>query len=223
MEDVWNRIIENQASIRYRQAKFFSPYCETVIGSINKLPDGNEQITMNTLYRYDDVFLPLFESNAIQNATKEWLLDCMMHLLTRLELRNGVNGQEYVIRSKWQEIIDNHYGKKLGTLYEKLSTDKQYLASWFMVQQERNGESITLFAKAIIGILQDGVLYKSEEHPKELILYMGTEENEQILEEIEFVKEAYLPFGYELRIFWNHSFGLIENDRCMQIGNIEIY
>lgn len=223
MEDVWNRIIENQATVRYQQERFFSPYCESVAGSISKLPDGNDRITMNTFYRYDDIFLPLFERNDISEATREWLLDCMMHLIARLELRNGANRQEYITRTKWQQIEEKLYGKRLGMLFEKLTADQKYLASWFMVQQERNGESIALFAKALIGILQDGVLYKNEECPKELILYMGREENEQILDEIEFAKEAYLPFDYQLRIFWNHSFGLIEDDRCMQIGNIEIY
>ena len=223
MEDVWNRIIENQATVRYQQERFFSPYCESVAGSISKLPDGNDRITMNTFYRYDDIFLPLFERTDISEATREWLLDCMMHLIARLELRNGANRQEYITRTKWQQIEEKLYGKRLGMLFEKLTADQKYLASWFMVQQERNGESIALFAKALIGILQDGVLYKNEECPKELILYMGKEEHEQILDEIEFAKEAYLPFDYQLRIFWNHSFGLIEDDRCMQIGNIEIY
>lgn len=223
MEDVWKRIIENQTTIRYKQAKFFSPYCESVAGSINKLPDGNDRITMNTFYRYDSIFLPLFERNDIDDDIREWLLDCTMHLLARLELRSGVNKQEYAIRSKWKQISEEHYGKKLAMLFGMLNAEKKYLTSWFMVQQERNGESVALFAKALIGVLQDGVLYKSEECSKELILYMGKEENEQNLNEIEFAKEAYLPFEYRLRIFWNHPFGLVEDDRCMQIGNIEIY
>lgn len=209
--------------MRYQQAKFFSPYCESVAGSINKLPNGNEQITMNTFYRYDDIFLPLFEADSISEATREWLLDCMMHLLTRLELRSGVNSREYATRSILQRMAERRYGEKLGRLFQKLERDKQYIAAWFMEQQERNGDSITLFAKAAIGILQNGVLYKSEEVPKELILYMGKEENETECNIIEFIKEAYMPFGYRLRVFWEHSFGVINDDRCMQIGNIEIY
>lgn len=223
MEAVWNRIIENQATVRYQQAKFFSPYCESVAGSINKLPNGNEMITMNTFYRYDDIFLPLFEADGISESTREWLLDCMMHLLTRLELRSGVNSREYATRSILQRMAERRYGENLGRLFQKLDRDKQYIAAWFMEQQERNGESIMLFAKAAIGILQNGVLYKSEEIPKELILYMGKEENETELNIIEFIKEAYMPFDYRLRVFWNHSFGVINDDRCMQIGNIEIY
>ena len=92
-----------------------------------------------------------------------------------------------------------------------------------MVQHEINRESITTFAKALIGILQDGVLYKDEENPKELLFYIGREEDEMIVNEIEFSKEAFLPFGYQLRVFWKRSFGIIGDDRCMQLGNIEIY
>ncbi len=223
MEEVWNRIIENQATVRYQQAKFFSPYCESVAGSISRLNDGNDLITINSFYRFNDIFLSLFELDNIKNETREWLLDCMMHLLTRLELRGGVNSQEYQVRNKWKEIEKNNYGFKLRMLFEQLTEHKKYMASWFMVQQEKTGGNITLFAKALIGIIQDGVLYKNNEDLKELILYIGREENEQILNEIEFVKEAYMPFDYRLRIFWNHSFGIVDDDRCMQIGNIEIY
>ena len=223
MEEVWKRIIKDQATIRYRQADFFSPYCEASVDSINKLPNGNEEITMNTFYRYDNVFLPLFEREGIAKPTKEWLLDCMMHLLTRLELRNGVNSREYATRVVMDKIEKNDYGKNMGQRFQELDANQQYKAAWFMEQQERNGAGIMLFAKAIIGILQNGVLYKSDENVKELILYMGREENEKDWNAIELAKEAYLPFDYRLRVFWNHSFGIIDNDKCMQIGNIEIY
>lgn len=223
MEEVWKRIIKGQDTIRYQQARYFSPYCESMVDSITKLSDGVDRITMNTLYRFDDVFLPLFETSMVSDDTKEWLLDCMMHLLARLELRSGVDAKEYETRNKWKKIECGEYGNKLAQLFSTLTPEKKYFASWVMAQQERNGESVNLFAKALIGILQDGALYKDEEKSKELLLYIGVEENEQVSNQIEFVQEAFLPFDYHLRVFWNHSFGIIGDDRCMQLGNIEIY
>lgn len=104
MEDIWNRIIQDQATVRYSQSDFFSPYCESVVGSIKKQPDGTDRITMNTFYRYDDIFLSLFGKKDIGEDTRDWLLDCMMHLLARLELRNGADRHEYELRGVWQEI-----------------------------------------------------------------------------------------------------------------------
>lgn len=223
MEEVWTRIIEDQNQIRYKQAGHFSPYCESVADSINQMFDGTTQITINTFYRFDDIFLPLFAREDISESIREWLLDCMMHLLTRLELRSGVDARECATRIKWAQIESGNFGKKLKYLFERLPWDKRYIASWYMEQQENNRESVTMFAKALIGILRDGVLYKDKENPKELLLYIGREENEEFLNEIEFSKEAFLPFGYRLRIFWKSSFGIIGDDRCMQIGDIEIY
>lgn len=223
MEDIWERIIQNQETVRYRQADLFSPYYETVMNSIKHKSDGTDLITMNTFYRYEDIFFYLFSRNDIEKKVRDWLLDCMMHLLTRLELRNGVSTQEYALREKWHEIELNKYGRKLGRLFSRMSDEKKYLASHFMLQQERNGESVSLFAKALIQILQDGVVYKSEVRPKELLLYMGKKENEQNLNEIEFAKEAYMPFGYTLRVFWEYSFGIVEMNSCLQNGKIEIY
>lgn len=223
MEEVWKRIIKGQDTIRYQQARYFSPYCESMVDSINRLSDGTDRIIMNTLYRFDDVFLPLFETSNISDDTKDWLLDCMMHLLSRLELRTGVDAKEYEVRIRWKKIECGNYGQKLSELFDMLTPEKKYFVSWVMMQQEHNGESVAIFAKALIGILQDGALYKDKESPKELLLYVGMEESEQILDMIELAKEAFLPFGYQLRIFWNHSFGIIGDDRCMQLGSIEIY
>ena len=223
MEEVWERIIEDQTTIRYQQAEHFSPYCESVADSIKQLSDGTTQITMNTFYRFDTIFLPLYVREDISENIREWLLDCMMHLLTRLELRSGVDAKDCATRMKCAQIENGNYGKRLQHLFEMLPREKRYIASWHMVQQEDNRESITMFAKALIGILQDGVLYKDEENPKELLLYIGREEEEMLVNQIEFAKEAFLPFGYQLRIFWKSSFGIIGDDRCMLLDNIEIY
>lgn len=223
MEAVWKRIIKDQATIRYRQADFFSPYCEASVDCINKLPNGNEEITINTFYRYDNVFLPLFENNVLMKSTREWLLDCMMHLMTRLELRKGVNSRVYATHEVRNKIEMNGYGESIKRRVKALDANSQYKVAWYLEQQARNGAGIMLFAKAVIDILQNGVIYKNEENAKEVILYMGREENDEDMNAIELAKEAYLPFGYGLRVFWNHSFGVISNDKCMQIGNIEIY
>lgn len=223
MEDIWNRIIQDQTTVRYSQSDFFSPYCESVVGSIKKQPDGTDRITMNTFYRYDDIFLSLFGKKDIGEDTRDWLLDCMMHLLARLELRNGADRHEYELRSVWQEIAGGRYGARLKLLFDKLTDSKRYLASHLMLRQRQCGESTELFARALTGITEDGVVYKSDKNPWELMLYMGRKSNEQTMLEIEFAMEAYMPFDYSLRVFWNHPFGIMEDDRCMQIGSIEIY
>lgn len=223
MEEIWNRIIQGQSGVRYRQSEFFSPYCESVVGSIRKQQDGTDCITMNTFYRYDDIFIPLFARDDIEESTRDWLLDCMMHLLARLELRNGADRHEYELRVIQKELLTGKYGARIKALFEKLSDDSQYMAAHMIRQQEQCGESIDLFARALTSITKDGVVYKSEVNPKELLLYMGKVKNEQNEIEIAFAEEAYMPFGYSLRVFWDHSFGIMEDDRCMQIGRIEIF
>lgn len=223
MKEIWNRIIQEQSSVRYRQSEFFSPYCESVVGSIKKQTDGTDRITMNTFYRYDDIFIPLFARDDIDESTRDWLLDCMMHLLARLELRNGADRHEYELRVIRNELLAGKYGARIKELFKKLSGDSQYIAAHMLRQQEQCGESIGLFARALTSIIKDGVVYKSEVNPKELLLYLGKAKNEQNEIEIAFAEEAYMPFDYSLRVFWDHAFGIMEDDRCMQIGRIEIF
>ena len=153
MEEIWSRIIQDQSSVRYRQSEFFSPYCESVVGSIKRQPDGTDRITMNTFYRYDDIFIPLFARDDIEESTRDWLLDCMMHLLARLELRNGADRHEYELRIIQKELLEGKYGAGIRELYEKLSDDGKYMAAHMLRQQEQCGESIDLFARALTSIL----------------------------------------------------------------------
>lgn len=223
MKEIWDRIIKDLDTVRFRQSESYSPYLEAEVDCIRHQTDGCDVITMNTFYRYEDIFGELFKRTDIDKEVRERLVDCMMHLLTRLELRSGIDVQEYAIRKKQYEVSRNVYGEKLGQLFERLSQKKKYLAAHFLVQQERNAESVALFAKALIGIVEDGVVYKSKVRQKELLFYLGKKENKHNKNEIAFAKEAYMPLGYTLRVFFEHSFGIVEDERCLKDGKIEIY
>ena len=59
MEDIWNRVMEDPATVRFVQADSFSPYCESVVGSIRH--DGSlDVVELNGFYRYGDILHALF-------------------------------------------------------------------------------------------------------------------------------------------------------------------
>ena len=76
-----------------------------------------------------------------------------MHLLARLELRNGADRHEYELRIIQKELLEGKYGAGIRELYEKLSDDGKYMAAHMLRQQEQCGESIDLFARALTSIL----------------------------------------------------------------------
>ncbi len=222
MEDIWKRIMEGQENLRYEQADFFSPYCESVIGSIRK-QEETDKIQINAFYRYGDIFQQLFRLEDRDDSVCTMLYDYMMHLLTRLELRNGVTRNEYGLRQKWYQIEQGAYGERVQKKFHAFDRDRKYKAAFYVWKQDKLGDSVALFAKALITVLGDGVLYKNDINPKELLLYIGRKQRDLDTAVTDFATEMFLPFHYSLRIFYEASFGIIDDRNCMELEQIEIF
>lgn len=222
MEDVWNRVMEDSATVRFVQADSFSPYCESVVGSIRH--DGDvDVVEWNGFYRYGDILRALYAIEGTQDSVCRIIYDCLLHLLVRLEVRNGVTRSEFRLRRKWDMLAEGQYGEHVRSCFRKMDASGKYLTAYYLSRQEQTGESVALFAKALISILEDGVIYKNDRNPKELLLYMGREQDTRDKLVIELCCELFLPFMYSLRVFYDTSFGIVDDKDCMEFGKIEIF
>lgn len=222
MEDIWNRVMEDPATVRFVQADSFSPYCESVVGSIRH--DGSlDVVELNGFYRYGDILHALFAMEGREDGVCQLMFDCLMHLLARLEVRNGVTFSEFRLRRKWDMLAEGQYGEPVRSCFGKMDAPGKYLTAHYLSRQEQMGESVALFAKALIAILGDGIIYKNDRNPKELLLYMGREQGTRDKLAIELCCELFLPFMYSLRVFYEASFGIVDEKDCMELGSIEIF
>lgn len=232
MEDIWKRIMKDLNTVRFEQAEFFSPYCESVIGSILPSEDGTDRIRINAFYRYDRIFQQLLEEQEERaedgdkpqpERTRALLYDYLMHLLVRLEVRNGVTQKELRIRSRLKQLEDGRYGERVQSSFREFEPELKYKTAFYLVQQEQTGESVALFGKVLTDLLSDGVLYKHDINDKELLFYLGRKKRPSDAGLIAAVEELFLPFLYTLRVFYETPFGVIENQHCMNINEIEIF
>lgn len=223
MEDIWNRIMREQKTVRFRQAEEFSPYCEAAAGSIKPSGDGTDMIEINAFYRYEKIFCEFFEAAEMDAAVRELLYDYLLHLLTRLEVRNGVTRKEYLLRRNWCRLAQGEYGETVQTYFQTFDSERKYKTAFYLAQQAHMGESIALFGKALIALVSDGVLYKNKSREKELIFYLGRKRKAADAGVIAVAIELFLPFLYTLRVFYENSFGVIEQQQSMCIDQIEIF
>lgn len=232
MEDIWKRIMKDLNTVRFEQAEFFSPYCESVIGSILPSEDGTDLIRINAFYRYDRIFQQFLAEqgeraedggNVRAEQTEKLLYDYLMHLLVRLEVRNGVTQKELRIRSRMKQLEEGRYGERVQSSFRGFEPDLKYKTAFYLVQQERTGESVALFGKVLCDLLSDGVLYKHEINDRELLFYLGRKKRPADTGIIAAAEELFLPFLYTLRVFYETPFGVIENQHCMNINEIEIF
>ena len=75
----------------------------------------------------------------------------------------------------------------------------------------------------LLGHSLNALLYQIKKEEKTLLLYIEKKENETEKGKLRFVKEMFLPVGYDLRVFWRYHFGIIGVEGAMQMDEIALY
>lgn len=221
MEDFWKVVSKEKENIRFKQATSFSPYSEFSPNWLQK--NGSvKEVTLNGLYRYDAIFEPLFGNEELDSETKGWLFDIYMHYLTELEYRKGMTGQEIKVRECMAELEEGVYGEKNALIYRQFDNNDRYYIANALVQQYERNESLYLFCDVLVAVMHMGVVYKNKENPKEILIYLNDRKNNMDEQKIEFIKELFLPLGYQMRVFWENHFALVGYSQTMKIDEIEL-
>lgn len=181
-----------------------------------------QKIWNNPRYRYCR-YIEAIEQLSLDEKTKELVLSWFLRLAAGCERKNESRVEDYDSQLRRDEIIQGKYGISLQESFVALSEKRQKRAIRYMLLQEKSGASLMLYGKALVAMLEDGVLYKNRRKPSELLLYLGKEPNAGDEAAIAFANREFMPFGYRLEVYAQESFGIIGDDRCMNLDEIVIY
>lgn len=181
-----------------------------------------EHLWGNPKYRYG-TYIDTIAQLQLNQETKELLSDSLFRFIKNCEKKNNSTAADYDKKLRRMEIGQGLYGEKLKAAFEKMEPEQQNRALYYLLLLEQEKESITLYGKALISLLGDGVLYKNRRKKDSLLLYMGREENMTDKAVFAFAGEAFLPFGYTVDIYWETSFGVIGEEACMELEAILLY
>lgn len=220
MDYVWEQVLGKDLNcISFKQADVFSPYFETT----GKEQTTSQSIEYNGMYRYGDIFERLYENKAhISDETRAICFDVITHLLVQLDLLKGMSHKEYERYWYRKKILSGSYGVDIADLYKLLRRNQQYLIAFYMQKMNRNGPCTQIFAKAVIDLLGQGVVYSSRIRDKQLYIYVGRKKNKKDEQIVLLAENLFLPLDYKSEIFWNHHFGVLNEPCTLQYGTIQI-
>lgn len=216
---IWEFAFQEK-QVHFKQAKLFSPYFE--ISEIAE--EGTNEITVfyNSLCRYAKVFGTLLEAEGDYESWKNLLVDIGTHILIEQELLNSRSVKEMNIRRIMKQLEDGTYGADIKMQYSLLGRMQKYRLACFMVEQLQCGEAVTMYAKALIGLWETGVVYKSTDMQRCLLVYAGEKKSREKENILKLVEEIFLPIGYEVRVFWDTHFGIVGIPRSLKYDQIEL-
>ena len=147
----------------------------------------------------------------------------MIHWLSELDLRNGLNHREYYVRALRQDFLQGAYGKKAQSQLRLFSQQQQLLLINEVYSQLQVGASLESFRRTMELIFPGCYIYQNRQQVDEIYVYMDVEESRQEQECLAFVIDTFLPLNFKSRTFWKYHFGVLDVPETLAIDKIAIF
>lgn len=221
MEYIWETIGEHKEKYFFKQAEIFGPYSE--VTDVKEDEKERRVVEYNSLFRFDRIFADMLILQESQGEWTRYFFDACTHLLMSVEGLEGINRKELQIRRLMHQIKKGICLNTIQNKYQQISAKKQYEIASYYILQEQIGESVLLYAKAVTNILETGVVYKCTISKKELLVYLGEalSDEKKIIWNI--LNDCFLPISYEVRLFEQTHFALMDEEQTMKYERLELF
>lgn len=170
-------------------------------------------------YRYPEFypFLKEKQEDTQQDAIlKQWI----RLSLEEIEMNRDAGRTEFLVYQKRNELLTGVYGERVQAYCRELEGEQlAWIANALCLQEM--GESITLYGKVLTGFTGMGSLYQNMHKKGELLFYVGCEPDRSVAQGIELINILFLPWGYELKIYWEEAFAVLGAD-CSVLGYVRL-
>lgn len=210
--------------LRFIPVNHGSPYMEIVLENLNSNQLEAAQVEVNPLYRFAKEFASIFDINLKgYEKTREIFFDVVMHYMVQLDLRQGLSKQEYALRFLLKDLLENVCGRQAARVVDGFDKTKIRRLLRLILKLYQCGSSIYLFREVMRNIYPDSLVYASNEAVRQVLVYVGVKETVLEKERLEFLQDMFLPVNYEVFLFWEHHFGIIDVDETMEFDEMVLF
>lgn len=210
--------------VRYVPVQNGSPYTEVVLETINSRSIEGNEVEINPFYRFAQEFATVFDVN-LKGYEKTRLLffDITMQYMVQLDLRQGMSKQEYALRFLLTDLLEGVCGNQAARIMGHFEKDKLCRLLRLILKLYQCGSSIYLFKEVMRCMYPDSLVYSNNEAVRQVLVYIGKKETEDERERLKFLQDMFLPINYEVFLFWEHHFGIIDIDETMILDEMVIF
>ncbi len=206
------------------QAQEYSPFYEQSFSCINETQIRSKTIELNLLFRFADIFQVILSEDAQELPDlNRYLIDAALHVILYSDLHHGVTKRDIYIMRVLYELSQGMYWKEAAERLQIIPKKDRVRIATLMLNQIQTGSSLKMFCKGLIVVYPDALLYQIRRDRKKLLLYLKDDRTEAGEEKLMFIKDLFLPIGYDLRVFWKYHFGIIGVEDAMRIDETAIY
>lgn len=194
--------------------------------------DMNKKILeVNPYLRFFDIFYHFNEIYInIDKLNEEYLLfkndfeNKTLLYLRKLDFINGTTILDIYCEKLISEMEKGIYGENLKKYIEEISIkDREIIALGIIKRIFYEYEEFKILKIIINNFFKDNIIYRNLDNENKIILYLNYERNKQNVYRMKIVKEVFLPLGFELKIYWNNHFGIINLDEVFKIEKMGVF
>ncbi|WP_089934852.1 MULTISPECIES: iron-dependent peroxidase [unclassified Lysinibacillus] len=229
MNYIWDLLIQAEEEgfltkdIYFHLAKIYSPYMELSPQLLNSQAI-EQHVEVNPYYRYFDIFKDLFHpDHTTDEAFRDALLDITLHFLAEIDRMQGLNKKEYYIRFMMRDIEANVFGKLVRDKIKSFSKKEQEIIALNMLRLYQTGEALYLIKDTLKNIFRNCFIYVKSEENDELLLYIHQKKTIENINKVQLIQEIFLPIGFQMEVYWQYHFGIIDVEETMMLDRIALY
>lgn len=231
MNYIWDTAIKaarqdiEPETITFIHSNSCSPYMEMAFEDLNTaLLEPAPTVEINPFYRFCDIFKNFLNINFNgHEELQKVFFDIITHYLLFIDYHQGLSKREYYGKFILHDIKNGIFGQNVKNNLEVFHIDERHNIFNGMISLYCTSASIHLFKQVVRQIFLRSIIYYRSEDTSEVLIYLGTVEDEINRQKIDTLLELFLPLGFVYRLYWEKHFGILGADQTMVIDHIVIY
>ena len=209
--------------IVFAAAKEFSPYLELNFENLNdySVPDVAE---VNPYYRFLLVFKDYFDPDYDGDIEiRNELFNLIIHYLAELDTYMGMTRRDYEIIFVIYDTLRGLYGDKVSEDFRLFTLLEKKVVADNLLRLHTLNEGVYLFKDTVRRLYKKSTVYGNLTDRDVLMAHLLVKEGDEHVRRVQVLKSLFLPYHYEVEIYWIKLFGIVGIDGAMIQEDMVMY
>lgn len=223
MNYLWEVILQlkkrglEEGQVRFKMAGRHSPYLELSSVCLNEEEvEAGAEIEVNPYIRFYEIFHDMYLPQVQEFSNlRQSLTNLILHILAGNDALSGMSRQQYLKKLLLYDFAEGVYGEWDQQGLMRFSDEEREIILGGILRQYRTGSSLTLFEEMVHTLTRESIVYRSNERPAEIMIYIGERYSRGLEERVCFLVRMFLEISFHAETFYEYHFGILGVDETM--------
>ena len=140
-----------------------------------------------------------------------------VHLLAENDVLSGMTRKEYYKELLYQDIKEGLFGPEILEGIRLFDRDGRETILSGLLRQYETGSSLDIFKDMVEDLIEESIVYRSNDNFHEILVYVGQKEGEKIQGKMELLLRLFVELPYHVEIYYERHFGIMGVDCTMEL------